>query len=302
MVAPLGASIRRRWNAEGTVVLMTSDRYIQKIEYGSYPDNALAIAAFREVGYIRTKAALSRILGMEPKEGGYRVLSWWARQERRPSPKYLRRLCRLRLWADEGLPLWDIKRIKWEDLEIEWNDPDKTDNPFYMSRWTTFPFGARRDSSQLLRDLERVHRLDILTKGPRAAVSRLFGMDPATVGWARLGRWRRRERYMGPKYLLRLLWLLLWTARGYMLADIHFVHWDDRRVDWVTGPPDGLPANTFDMMDAGPPIEVKPATRLALTVQSEPVRSNPGGLVLQPREIEVGAPLPVTEPVPVLDL
>ena len=181
------------------------DRFYKIIEYGSYADSSKAVATFREVSYIQTKAALSRILGMEPKEGGYTTLTSWTKERRRPSSKYLRRLCRLRLWADEGLALWDIKRINWDDLELEWNNPVKTDdplydpvsdNPFYMSRWTTFPFGSRRDSVHLLRDLERVHRLDTLTKGPRAAVARLLGMDPAAGGWTKVARWHRP----GPLY------------------------------------------------------------------------------------------------------
>ena len=281
---------------------VNQNNYIKKIEYGPSADSSRAVATFREVSYIQTKAALSRVLGMEPGNVGYPVLSSWAKQKRRPSPKYLRRLCRLRLWADEGLPLWDIRRIRWEDQKVEWCDPDKTDNPFYLSRWVAFPFGAKRDAAQLLWDLERIHRLDILTKGPKAAISRLLGMDPATVGYARLGRWRRRERDMGPKYLLRLLWLLLWAAQGYVLADIHFVHWDDRRAEWVSGPPPGLPANPFDMMEAGPPMQVKPVSRLALIVRPEPVRSNPGGLVVEPSEIEVAVPPSVAVPVPVLNL
>ena len=287
------------------------DRFYKIIEYGSYADSSKAVATFREVSYIQTKAALSRILGMEPKEGGYTTLTSWTKERRRPSSKYLRRLCRLRLWADEGLALWDIKRINWDDLELEWNNPVKTDdplydpvsdNPFYMSRWTTFPFGSRRDSVHLLRDLERVHRLDTLTKGPRAAVARLLGMVPAAGGWTKVARWHRRDRYMGPKYLLRLLWLLLWAGQGYVLTDIHFVDWDSRRVEWVSGPPPGLPSNIFDIMRTGPPPKVQPARRFD-TQSSTLIRSNPGGLVVvEPRKV-APPPFPTLfKPVPALNL
>ena len=147
-------------------------------------------------------------------------------------------------------------------MQVEWKNGENR-NPFQLSARILFPFGGLRDSGQQLRDLMDLNDID-----RRAHMARLLGLSRLSGG-PTLYRWFHRERQMGPSYILRLMILLLWARRGYRLADLWSVDWEDRTVEWQHGrrPPDCpvLPSNPFRLpVPAGGLAPARPWRRLRL--------------------------------------
>ena len=156
---------------------------------------------FRPVTGIKTKKCYMQLLGLNPNGNGYVFVSRWESGKVRPGTRYLRRMVRLRLWADEGWPVDRLLSVDWLGMSMQWSD-ESDRNLFHLSAHTLFPFGSLRDGAQILRDTMQFHGIV-----HRAHMCRLLGLDPRRQ-YSTLYRWFHRLRELGPKYLLRLLLLL----------------------------------------------------------------------------------------------
>ena len=250
--------------------------------YGPIVDSVLSIRLWRYVSKIATKAQMCRLLGLDPNRGGYLLLSRWESGEQRADVESLRRMTRLRLWHDQGLPIHQLKTVDWKGLNVEWSDPPEHDDllrPFDLAPGIRFAFGSSRDSAQVVRDTMEVYGIDL-----KGHMVRLLGMDPRRSGYRNISRWFQRQREMGPLFQLRLLLLLLWAASGYVLSDMWAVDWGARTVDWWYGrkPTDTkhFPANPFDIRVPTPNrTGIQTRGRVDLAVHSPIVRMSGPGVV-----------------------
>ena len=137
----------------------------------------------------------------------------------------------------------------------------------------------------------------------RSHMCRLLGLDPRRQ-YNTLYRWFHRLRELGPKYLLRLLLLLLWAGEGYELAAIWSIDWEARTVEWVRGAkPVGsraLPLNPFEMLVPGGKVKTKTARKPRRTRDTGVVRLDSPFNRARPVKTASGlAPVSIPSPLPV---
>lgn len=182
----------------------------------------------------------------------------WLRGEGRPRANTLVRMCRLLMWGGARWP--DEARIEWTAMRVQ---PAGMPDPFALSESVRFGYGGPRDRGALLRD--SMARLGLDRK---AHMGRLLGC-PDKWTYQYVWNWMSGRRRVSPRYLVRLLALLLWDWRGYPVNDMWAVHWSARTVEWSwdgnSGAPTPLPGSPFDWMkSAGRPGRLPSYRRLAV--------------------------------------
>ena len=266
-------------------------------KFGPVDLSVKAVKLFRPVTGIKTKKCYMQLLGLNPNGNGYVFVSRWESGKVRPGTRYLRRMVRLRLWADEGWPVDRLLSVDWLGMSMQWSD-ESDRNLFHLSAHTLFPFGSLRDGAQILRDTMQFHGIV-----HRSHMCRLLGLDPRRQ-YNTLYRWFHRLRELGPKYLLRLLLLLLWAGEGYELAAIWSIDWEARTVEWVRGAkPVGsraLPLNPFEMLVPGGKVKTKTARKPRRTRDTGVVRLDSPFNRARPVKTASGlAPVSIPSPLPV---
>ena len=165
-------------------------------------------------GYMGTVARTARLLETHPEQVGA-----WKAGKKRPSRYSALRMCRLLMWGAATWP--DEAGVHWKEMRVE-SIPD----PFALSPHTRFGFGGPRDSGALIRDAMK--RLGIDRRGH---LGRLLGV-PQTLEYRYVMTWANGVKRTGPRYLLRLLALLMWDWRGYPVSDMWSVDWAHRTIEW----------------------------------------------------------------------
>ena len=116
-------------------------------KFGPVDLSVKAVKLFRPVTGIKTKKCYMQLLGLNPNGNGYVFVSRWESGKVRPGTRYLRRMVRLRLWADEGWPVDRLLSVDWLGMSMQWSD-ESDRNLFHLSAHTLFPFGSLRDGAQ----------------------------------------------------------------------------------------------------------------------------------------------------------
>lgn len=186
------------------------------------------------------------------------------------------RMCRLVLWKVDTWP---------DDAEIDWQETRTGGgalvDPFRLSPSIRFGFGGPRDTGALIRDATEYLGIE-----HRAHLGRLLGVSQKHRRHYRaVMDWYNGRRRCSPRYLLRLLGLLLWARAGYPIDDIWSVDWSTRTVEWqwdgqptVAAP---LPGNPFEWLE----LAGRPRRRRQRRLRSTPplpVYAQPGYLAPEP--------------------
>ena len=208
--------------------------------------------------YMGSAARLSPLL-----DGVTRTtVGFWLRGQR-PRSSTLVRMCRLLMWGAARWP--DEATIEWAAMRMH---PAGMPDPFALSESVRFGYGGPRDRGALIRD--SMARLGIEHK---AHMGRLLGC-PEKWTYQYVWNWMSGRRRVSPRYLARLLALLLWDWRGYPVNDMWTVHWAARVVEWswdgASGAPTPLPGSPFEWMAIAGRRGRMPAYR-RLAVDPKPV-------------------------------
>lgn len=215
------------------------------------PDNRI-IPAFTRY-YIGSVARLARLV-----EADYRKTARWGQGESRPRQVAATRMCRLLLWGAIDWP--DKAAVHWEEMRI--SPAGVMDrNPFQLSPTIHFPFGSPKDTNALIRHVMEYLGLEVKTQ-----FGQLLGI-PHRYRYQYIWEWERGIRMPGPRYLVRMLGLMLMEWRGYPVEDMWQIDWDLGGVDWsfdkasLAAKP--LLANPLDWLSrAGAPQKRRPSLAL----------------------------------------